>query len=208
MPQISRHLLIDLLFRLCGVGVTAWFTYRIGLNYLQDPTRIAGLLLLVSELVSLLVLTLARRPSFRDSDPAYVALAISASFVVPLGIQGYADAALVPAPVAGAIGMIGILWTTYAKLSLGRSFGVVAARRVIKNGGAYGFVRHPVYVGYFLIHIGFFLENASFSNALIIALLCAMQILRALREEGVLSAAPEYREYCRATPYRFIFRVI
>lgn len=207
--SFKRAVEIDLIFRGLAAAVTAWFVYRVGLNYyLHDRSRITTLLLLVSEVVSLIVIIASRRPSFRDSNILYAVLTVFASFVVPVFILPKPQTAIVPEAVSSVMAMTGALWTIYAKLSLGRSFGLVAARRIIKEGGAYRLVRHPIYIGYFIIHIAFLLENFTLANGVIIVALYCAQILRALREESILSAEPSYRAYCARTRYRFIYGVI
>lgn len=58
--------------------------------------------------------------------------------------------------VVGGIGL-----QLFAKVFLGLSFGVVAANRGVKIGGPYSFIRHPMYAGYTLSHIGLLLAMPS-----------------------------------------------
>ena len=62
-------------------------------------------------------------------------------------------------PYGGMLLLLGFGIAVSAKLSLRRSFGVVAANRGVRTGGLYGLVRHPMYLGYFLTHLGFLLTN-------------------------------------------------
>jgi protein-S-isoprenylcysteine O-methyltransferase Ste14 len=48
---------------------------------------------------------------------------------------------------------------------LGRSFGLLPAQRGLVVVGPYRFVRHPIYFGYLIGHIGFLLVNFSWRNA-------------------------------------------
>ncbi|MFT4074433.1 MAG: isoprenylcysteine carboxylmethyltransferase family protein [Asticcacaulis sp.] len=185
----------------------AIFMVRIGEAYLHDPTNLTTLLLLISEAVSLIVFILARRPFIQDHNAFYMALAIAASFLVPLFIQAPENQAIAPKFLTFGLAIFGGLWTIFAKVSLGRSFGILAANRTVKIKGAYKFLRHPIYVGYFAMDIAFLLDHFVMVNFLILVTISIMQVLRALREEQVLSKDESYRSYCQATPYRFIYGV-
>lgn len=198
---------IDPLFRFFAAAVTAWFVYRVFGAFIQAPGRLTLIFLLISELMSLLTIIASRQPTFRDLNPAYMALTSLASFLVPLLISVQDNAAAIPERMGEVLACIGILFQIYAKISLGRSFGLLAARRVIKVRGAYRFVRHPIYLGYFIAHVAFLLTNFSARNLIIIACLYCMQIMRALREEKILSVDDVYRAYCQQTRYRFIYGI-
>lgn len=196
---------VDPVFRLSAAAVTAWFVYRLTLAFLARPDQTILIFLLVSELISLITIILARQPTIRDINPAYVVLTVIASFIVPLFISVEDNARIIGDTLADIIAGLGVAWTIYAKLSLGRSFGLLAAKRRIKVKGAYRFIRHPIYVGYFIAHLAFLLTNFSSANVAILTILYIMQLLRAFREERILSSDETYRAYCERTPYRFIY---
>jgi protein-S-isoprenylcysteine O-methyltransferase Ste14 len=196
---------VDPVFRLSAAAVTAWFVYRVTNAFLANSHQTILFFLLASELISLIAIILARQPTIRDINPAYVVLTVVASFIVPLFISVADNARLIPDAVGDILAGLGVAWTIYAKLSLGRSFGLLAAKRRIKVKGAYRFIRHPIYVGYFVAHIAFLLTNFSGANVVILAVLYIMQLLRAFREERILSSDETYRAYCEKTPYRFIY---
>ena len=72
--------------------------------------------------------------------------------------------------------LAGILLQVAAKLALARSVGIVPANRGIKTSGPYRFLRHPMYAGYLLTHIGFLTLNPSWWNLAAYALCYALQI--------------------------------
>jgi protein-S-isoprenylcysteine O-methyltransferase Ste14 len=92
----------------------------------------------------------------------------------------------------------------HAKLSLGRSFGCVAANRGLKFGGPYQFVRHPMYFGYLMTHLGFLLVNPTAWNVSTYVLCYSMQIPRLLCEERLLSKDQDYQRYARLVHFRLI----
>lgn len=204
---------VDPLFRFSAAIVTAWFVTRTTQALYHSLNndlhqQLILVLLVLSELISLVSIIIARQPTIRDVNPAYMALTVVASFIVPLFISVRGNTALM-SPVMGDIASpICILWIIYSKLSLGRSFGLLAAKRTIKIKGAYGFVRHPIYAGYFVMYLVFLLTNYDPVNLVVIVVHCCMQVMRALREERVLLGDASYQAYCRSVPYRFIYGVV
>ena len=85
-----------------------------------------------------------------------------------------------------------------------RSFGVVAANRGVKASGPYAFVRHPMYAGYALTHIGFLLAGPALWNLAIYGATLAIAVRRILAEERVLMADPAYRALAEKTRYRLL----
>lgn len=113
-----------------------------------------------------------------------------------------------PVPsLAGAAPILlyaGIAISLAAKLELRRSFGLVAANRGIKTGSVYAAVRHPMYLGYFLIQAGMLMINFSLWNAMLLSTWAALQIFRINAEERVLSADPDYSAHMKKVGYRLI----
>ena len=71
-----------------------------------------------------------------------------------------------------------------AKVVLGHSFGLLPVQRGLVMAGPYRFVRHPIYFGYLIGHIGFLLVNFSWRNAAVLALLYVAQVVR-IRRGGI-----------------------
>ena len=57
--------------------------------------------------------------------------------------------------------LLGAFFQLFGILSLNRSFGIIPANRGIHQGGAYRFIRHPMYLGAIIFCLGFFLANIS-----------------------------------------------
>jgi protein-S-isoprenylcysteine O-methyltransferase Ste14 len=123
----------------------------------------------------------------------------------------------VPASHSQAVSGLSILWALLAlggfalqitaKLTLRRSFGIVAANRGVKVNGPYRIVRHPMYAGYVMTHIGFVLHNPSLWNVSIYTLGFGFQLARILAEERILLQDRDYRDFAARTPYRLLFGV-
>ena len=89
----------------------------------------------------------------------------------------------------------GALVAAASVISLGRSFGIVAANRGIRTGGPYRFVRHPLYSAYILTETGYLLENPSLRNWCLFVVVMAFQAVRIVEEERTLAEDPAYRDY-------------
>jgi protein-S-isoprenylcysteine O-methyltransferase Ste14 len=101
----------------------------------------------------------------------------------------------------------GILWAIASKIVLGRSFGWLPADRGIVSAGPYRIVRHPVYFGYLITHVGFLSANLNWQNLLVYASLYVAQIIRIFREERLLMQNATYRAYAEKVRYRLIYGV-
>ena len=151
----------------------------------------------------MLVAVFARRAKTIALDPVSVACTVMATcYFAFLELED--GHAVVPAQMAGLVQCAGLAWQVFAKLSLGRSFGLLPAARGIVTRGAYRFVRHPIYAGYLLAHIGFLMDNLTVRNLAILSLLYALQGVRMLREERLLLSDPAYRAYCEQVRHRLV----
>jgi protein-S-isoprenylcysteine O-methyltransferase Ste14 len=107
-------------------------------------------------------------------------------------------------PLAALLLLGGIAISVAAKLSLNRSFGIVAANRGVKTGGPYAYVRHPMYLGYFLSQAAFLIMNFSAWNIVVLSIWATSQVLRIHAEEGVLLRDPSYSAHATRVPYRLV----
>lgn len=100
--------------------------------------------------------------------------------------------------------LLGMAMQVSAKLSLRRSFGLVPANRGVKTGGAYRFVRHPMYLGYMVSHVGFLLMAPSWRNLAVYAIAWSCLVLRVVYEERLLSADAGYQAFKKAVRFRIV----
>lgn len=160
-------------------------------------------LVLVSE-AAVLVLVLLRRPTpaiSRRSGDWLMALAATAA---PLLILPGPDLFPRLDPLGEAFVATGNVLQLAAKLSLRRSFGIAPAHRGLKTGGAYGLVRHPMYAGYLLVHIGILILMPSVVNALIYTIGWTAQFRRLAAEEALLGKDAAYRAYAARVRWRLV----
>jgi protein-S-isoprenylcysteine O-methyltransferase Ste14 len=161
------------------------------------------LLLLVSESMVVLFILL-RRPTDTISRRGMDWAVGMAGTLLPLLAIAPRGAALAPGLVVELLMIGGFVLQISAKLTLRRSFGVVAANRGVKASGPYRLLRHPMYAGYALTHIGFLLAGPSFWNVAVYTGTVALQVRRILAEERVLGEDPAYRSFAEKTRYRLL----
>ena len=147
------------------------------------------------------LLFLVRSPPVSVSpDPRDWVLAFAATFFPFLFLPS--DAALLPHATL-LIGL-GALIQLSGMLSLNRSIGMVPALRVLKTGGMYRVVRHPLYASYLVTFSGYLLTNSSLRNLLVYLLSMALLAVRIQREEFHLTLDSDYRAYMARVKFRVL----
>ncbi len=184
---------------LVALGVFAW---RIISEY-QTSGYWLLLAVLLGEVVVIALVLISPRPSAVMVTPRALLFTNAATFYflfvsVKPGLQW------LPPAIPGLLVVSGIAFQILAKLTLGRCFGLLPAIRGIVVRGPYRLVRHPIYTGYLLTHLGFFLVATSWHNLLVYAVLYACQVMRILDEETILSTDATYRAYKQRVRWRLI----
>ena len=152
---------------------------------------------LIMSLVLFAIRPRASARSTRLSDYVYAILGLGS----PLFFQSASSIALVFGEFLEIVGSVFVL---SGFLSLNRSFGIGPENRGIKIAGAYRVVRHPVYSGYMLAELGFFLDNFSFYNLFILAVSILFLLLRLRAEERLLQKDPSYKKYTLSVRWRLV----
>jgi protein-S-isoprenylcysteine O-methyltransferase Ste14 len=175
-------------------------------NLLSDflnTGRITGLLMLVSEILAVIFTIVRRRASMVDRSPMSVLLtAVSVSG--PLLVRAASKPGLLSDLATTLASGVGVSIIIFAKLALGRSFGIIPANRGIVVKGLYRVVRHPIYFGYLITHLAFALAHPTVRNIVILLVADAMLVARALREERVLARDDDYQAYCRRVSWHLV----
>lgn len=184
--------------------VFALFAYRGFLDW--ETTGRPHTLIFAAHEALLVGLVIARREPTEESRALgdwLIAIIGTATPMMQRPAPVSADLAFL-SPIALGLQLFGACLTVFAAMSLGRSYGVVAANRGVKSGGLYRFVRHPIYGSYFIGYLGFFLGNMTWRNALFLALTLIFQVWRAVAEERILLNDPEYKAYAARVRKRFL----
>lgn len=203
-PRARLVTVCDMAERLIVLAVYVTLVARL-IAAASQPGHGANLLLIPSEGLVVVFLLLRRRTeqiSLRWQDWLLALAATVSPMLVEPGVS--LDKALVPVSVGATLLIMGTIVQVHAKLTLGRSFGCVAAHRGLKLAGPYRFVRHPMYAGYLLGHVAFLLMNPTLWNVGAYAVCYALQIPRLIAEERLLANDQEYREYQATVKYRLI----
>ena len=149
-------------------------------------------------------LFLIRRPSAqpRGAGGRFADVAAIAGTIVVLGIS-YAPRtveSLLVIAAAEVLMTIGLIIMVIGLASLGRSFGIMPRARGLVQTGLYRWVRHPIYLGEYLVFAGITILAISPLTLAVYAMFVALQVYRMLMEERTLSGAyPSYVEYCSRT---------
>jgi protein-S-isoprenylcysteine O-methyltransferase Ste14 len=195
---------MDLLSVLSRVIPAAYFAivcFGFWKNFVQTG-KWTSLLWIVSEGLVVLLLVFRRDSRRLSRSPWDWLVALVGTFTVLLVRP--ATTAITLESVGIALQVAGTLFAIYGKIYLGRSFGIVAADRGIVVGGPYRIVRHPIYLGYLVTHVGFLLTNWSARNIALYIVIYFFQISRILAEERILREDESYRAYCQRVRYRVI----
>jgi protein-S-isoprenylcysteine O-methyltransferase Ste14 len=179
--------------------VLAW---RLGGDFARTH-RVTDLLLLVGEGL-VVVLTLLRRHARVVDRRFFVRVATAVSMVSPFLVRPGPVGGLLPEPISIMIAAAGLSIVVAGKLSLGYSFGLLPAHRGVVDGGVYRFVRHPIYVGYLLSHVGFLFSHPTFWNLGAFMLGDITLIVRAIFEEQTLATDSAYVRYCQQVRWRLL----
>jgi protein-S-isoprenylcysteine O-methyltransferase Ste14 len=193
---------LDLFEKAVVAGFLGLMAVRLVPGALQSGAYL-NILLLISESIVVVFVLLRRRATTISRRGSDWLLGFAGTLLPLLALPAQGEP-VVPVALCAAFLTGGICLNLWAKLTLRRSFGVVAANRGVKISGPYGLVRHPMYAGYMLTHVGFFLSGPNVWNACIYGVLLCIQVGRILAEERVLNQDPAYRELSIKVRYRLV----
>ena len=202
-PTPADSALTEWLLRAFGLLAYGFGVANLFHAWWSDTSRWTVLLLLVFESYTLLLVLIARRASVRDASAMAMALTVYAAFYFAL-LDPRGNTRLIAESAGVALQLAGAACQFSAKLMLGRSFGLLPAQRGVVMAGPYRLVRHPIYLGYLIAHVGFVLVNFSWRNLAVFVLLYAVQVLRIQREEAVLAGSEAYRAYQQRVRWRLL----
>jgi len=99
-------------------------------------------------------------------------------------------------PLLG-IGLLSYAFLLWALVVLWKSFGIAPADRGLVTKAPYSLVRHPMYLGELVFRLVLVSANFTLWSAIAFLALTAVQILRIIREEPVISGYNEYKATVR-----------
>ena len=186
--------------RLFLILLSATFLHAMLANAFDHPYL---LLLAISETLPV-VLIIIRRPGEMVMKPYPFILAFVGTAAPLLVRPAGGGFQLLPDAAVGALMGVGLGVNVFAKLALWRSFGLAPANRGVRKGGPYRFVRHPMYLGYFLTQVAFLLSNLTLANLVKYLVTWVVQLLRIAEEEKFLLKDSAYRELAKRVRFRLV----
>lgn len=199
----SRAVLLDIVERAIVIAIYGQFLMGL-LSVTIKSLQVGSVLLILSEGVPIFFLLIRRFSENVSRSPLDWTVAIIGSATPLLIVPHVTAPPLASHYLCDAIILIGLCVQIAAKIALGRSFGIVAANRGVEVTGPYRFVRHPMYMGYTLSHVGFLLLMPSALNAALYVFAFLVQVVRLLREERLLNQDPAYRAFAGRVRYRLV----
>ena len=147
----------------------------------------------------LLAILYATRLPAQKSDNFGLALGLTAAL-----LPAFAGTSLAPISLVWTmVGIGGELLVLWSLVSLGKRFGIAPADRGLVQTGPYRLVRHPMYLGELVMRLALAIGSA---EAMIwLPFMLSLQILRAMREEHILSGYAPYAQTVRWRLVPFIF---
>jgi protein-S-isoprenylcysteine O-methyltransferase Ste14 len=215
---ISKDLVLDVIERAVVLILFLYFANRMlpqlarlitteiaypELFWLAASKNFDATLLVISESLGVFLILTRRAALMVSTHPLDWALSLIA-VNAPLLAAPAAASTFLPSQIATALMFAGMIIQISAKAALWRSYGLIPANRGVKTGGPYRFVRHPMYAGYTLTHIGFLLGFPSLQNFLLYLTTFLIEVARLLREELILNKDPLYRQYVTRVRYRLL----
>lgn len=200
---LARHgqTIFNVYLFLWFAGFAGWQTYKtwtVGrLDFIEASFAIQNVIL-----VTLILVRQQHQALDRNLLHQAVALVAFCSGIFFLGQPVTGGA--VTRHISQAVILLANVLGTVTLLNLGRSFGILIARRQIKTGGLYRLVRHPMYGTDILLRIGFLISHFDWKIVALFALSTACYVWRAILEERFLGQASEYRDYQQRVRTRFI----
>jgi protein-S-isoprenylcysteine O-methyltransferase Ste14 len=184
----------------CNLGLALLFFASLVPHYgsgLANWIWIAGAVLMG-------LLMLVRLPAIAATITPSVLLATAASIILPLMMRPGIASRGPMAVAAIVVELIGVIAGQGSRLYLGRRFAILPANRGVVTGGPFRFVRHPIYLGWLILSIGYVMAYPSPRNSVVVIITLPAIVWRILQEEALLAAEPEYREYLTRTRWRLI----
>lgn len=171
----------------------AFFTFAAVISALAALDQPSILAWLATSHNAILAWLYACRKPARDYDRRGLWLGLLAA-VLPL-VAPYPEQVPLVLLFVGVSGYVLVLWSL---LTLGARFGIAPADRGLVANGPYRFVRHPMYLGELVLRLTLVSTSPQpFLAAGLFLALAAIQVLRAIREEQIISGYPAYAHQVR-----------
>jgi protein-S-isoprenylcysteine O-methyltransferase Ste14 len=174
-------------------------------RYTSDNLSFPRAVLGIQGFILIITMVLRRTPVKVTPNPWYWLLAFVATYgLIFVNAFAWNGRPIVPSIVTNGLAILSAAIFIYARLSLGRSIGMVPANRGIVSRGAYQYVRHPIYSGLFVAMLALVLRSYAPMTLLAVSIMVTLFMIKSIVEERFLRADPDYAAYLRRVPWRWI----
>lgn len=153
------------------------------------------------------VLTMVfRRPPKRITPNPWFWLIAFVNTYFPQAMLPFLDRGhpLISPQLSNLLAIGALLFSIWARLSLGRNMGFVPAQREIVTTGAYRYMRHPIYTGLMLSYLAAALRIYSPRNATLFTIAVFWMLVKSFVEESFLREDAQYADYMTNVRARWI----
>lgn len=198
--DVERLILVPLIVLLLAATVFALFSEgsRGSSSILVASLHLIYQILLTSFYLMAVILLFARGPAKGRSAGVAPRIAAYVGTFLPLlfAFAGGSEVSDEMALFAVALMTVGMAFTVYSLVTLGRSFGVEPTVRTLVQNGPYRYIRNPLYVGEMITLLGAVCFAPSVLKVAILVAVGAIQVYRAIQEERLLEEhIPEFAAY-------------
>ncbi|WP_426938688.1 methyltransferase family protein [Pseudarthrobacter sp. S3] len=198
--DIERVILVPVMALLLLWSISALFSggNRASVSVLVTALHLTYQVLMTVFYIMLVFFLLTRNPaSARSGRIAPTAAAYVGTFLPFLFVfAGGSEVSEGLASFAVGLMALGMSFTVYSLMTLGKSFGVEPQVRTLVQHGPYRLIRNPLYVGEMVTLTGAVCFSPTLLKTAILLALGAIQAYRAIQEELLLEEnLPEYAAY-------------
>lgn len=166
----------------------------------RDFTALAQLVYTLTNVLALLV----RQPALTPVSTGVAAkLVVFGHTLSPLLFYFSPPVAGYPLP-GEVLAIVGLAIASLGMLELWDSYGLLPGHRGLKTRGLYGVVRHPIYLGYCIMVLGWMVHSPSGYNLGVAAIFAVLAHARMELEESVLRRDDEYQKYAAIVRQRVV----